>query len=54
MNTNEVMKMVTEQMKMNGSSSDDIAKMEIAIQYLGNAEFRNKLNNFVFESTYKK
>lgn len=52
MNTNEIMKMVVEQMKLNGCSGGEIAKMEIAIQYLGDAEFRKKLNDFVFESTY--
>ena len=33
---------------------DQIAKMEIAIQYIGNPDFREKLNEFVFESNYHK
>ena len=40
MNTNEIMKAVTNAMKSNGASSDEIAKMEIAIQYLGNPDFK--------------
>lgn len=54
MTTDEVMKMVIDAMKENGASSDEIAKMEIAIQYLGNPDFRKKLEDFVFESTYNK
>lgn len=54
MNTNEVMKMVTEAMSANGRTSDEIAKMEIAIQYIGNPEFREKLNEYVFNATYNK
>ena len=48
------MKFVTDEMKKNGASSDEIAKMEIAIQYLGNPGFRQKLNDYVFEATYNK
>lgn len=54
MTTDEVMKMVIGAMKKNGASGDEIAKMEIAIQYLGNPDFRKKLEDFVFESTYNK
>ena len=54
MTTDEIMKMVTDEMKKNGASGDDIAKMEICIQYFGNKEFREKLNDFVFKSTYQK
>ena len=53
MTTNEIMKMVTDEMKKNGASADEIAKMEICIQYIGNADFRNKLNEYVFMATYK-
>lgn len=54
MTTNEAMKFVTDEMKKNGASADEIAKMEIAIQYLGNSDFRQKLNDYVFEATYNK
>lgn len=54
MSTNEVMKMVTDAMERNGATSDQIAKMEIAIQYIGNPEFREKLSEFVFKATYRK
>ena len=54
MTTNEIMKMVTDEMKKNGATGEQIAKMEICIQYLGNAEFREKLNEYVFNETYKK
>ncbi len=53
MNVNEVMKMITDAMKANGAGADEIAKAEIAIQYLGNPEFREKLNDYVFNATYK-
>lgn len=54
MSTDEIMKMITNEMKKNGSTDDQIAKMEIVIQYLGNPDFREKLNEFVFESNYHK
>lgn len=54
MSTNEVMKMVTDAMKSNGATADQIAKMEIAIQYIGNPDFREKLNEFVFNANYHK
>ena len=54
MSTDEIMKMVTDEMKRNGATDDQIAKMEISIQYLGNPDFREKLNEFVFESNYHK
>ena len=54
MSTDEIMKMVTDEMKRNGATDDQIAKMEIAMQYLGNPDFREKLNEFVFESNYHK
>lgn len=54
MNTNEIMKLVTDEMKKNGATGDEIAKMEICIQYFGNADFRKWLNDYIFESTYKK
>ena len=54
MTTNEIMKMVTDDMKANGASGEEIAKMEICIQYLGNPDFRQSLNEYVFKSTYRK
>ena len=54
MNTNEIMKMITDEMVKNGESPEKIAQVEIAIQYLGNEDFRKKLNDFVFNATYKK
>lgn len=52
MTTNDIMKMVASDMEKNGASPDDIAKMEIFIQYLGNPDFRKKLNDYVFNATY--
>lgn len=54
MTTDEIMKMVTDEMKNNGANEDEIAKMEICIQYIGNEEFRKNLNDYVFNTTYKK
>jgi hypothetical protein len=54
MSTNEVMKMITDAMKSNGATPDQIAKMEIAIQYIGNHDFRDKLNEYVFSTNYHK
>lgn len=54
MSTNEVMKMVTDEMKRNGATDDKIAQMEIAIQYIGNPDFREKLNEYVFNANYNK
>lgn len=54
MSTDEIMKMITNEMKKNGSTDDQIAKMEIVIQYLSNPDFREKLNEFVFKSNYHK
>lgn len=53
MNVKEVMKMVTDALKANGAGADEIAKAEIAIQYLYNPEFREKLNDYIFNTTYK-
>lgn len=54
MTTNEVMRMIVAEMKRSGKSPEEIAKVEICIQYIGNRNFREKLNDFVFEQTYKK
>lgn len=54
MTTNEIMKIVADEMKKNGATNEQIAKIEICIQYIGNADFREKLNNYVFNATYKK
>lgn len=54
MNANEIMKMVTNIMKSNGADADQIAKMEIAIQYFGNPDFREKLETYVFNANYTK
>lgn len=54
MTTDEVMKMITDDMKKRGATGEEIAKMEIAIQYIGNPEFREWLSDFVFKATYKK
>lgn len=52
--TDTVMKAVTAELQKNGSSPQEIARAEIAVQYLGNEDFRNKLNDYVFSETYKK
>lgn len=54
MTTNEAMKYVTEVMKNNGATAEQIAKMEIVIQYVGNPDFREKLNEYVFNTNYNK
>lgn len=54
MSTNEVMKRITDSMKSNGATADQIAKMEIAIQYIGNHDFHDKLNEYVFSANYHK
>ena len=53
MTTDEAMKLITDAMKRKGASGDEIAKMEIAIQYIGNPAFREWLNDYVFRATYK-
>ena len=54
MSTDEIMKMVTDEMKRNGATDDQTAKTELAIQDLGHPDFRRKLHDFVFESNYHK
>lgn len=54
MTTNEIMKMVTDEMKKNGANVDEISKMEICIQYICNAEFRKGLQEYIFNATYHK
>lgn len=51
--TNEIMKLITDKMLADGASGDKIAQVEICIQYLGNPEFRQRLNDFVFSQTYR-
>lgn len=53
MTINEIMKTVSDEMKKNGASIDEISKTEIAIQYFGNKQFRERLNEYVFNATYK-
>lgn len=52
MTTSTAMKLITDYMKKAGAAAKQIAQVEIAIQYIGNPEFRGKLNNFVFTETY--
>ncbi len=52
MDVNEAMKTISAAMKANGAGADEIAKMEIAIQYFCNPEFKEKLNDYVFNATY--
>ena len=42
------------EMKKNGRTKEDIAKMEIAFEYLINDKFREKLQEYVFTNTYKR
>ena len=53
MNVNTLMKEISDKMAMNGESPEKIAQVEICIQYLGNADFRKALNDYVFRATYK-
>lgn len=50
MTTNEAMKIATDILKRNGATGEQIAKVEIAIQYIGNPDFREKLNEFAFNA----
>ena len=52
-NENKIMEMVTESMKAQGKSAEEIAQMEICIQYLFNADFRKAVQDYVFEQTYE-
>lgn len=54
MTTNEIMQTVARAMREAGATADEISKMEICIQYLGNPDFRKALNDYVFRATYKK
>lgn len=54
MTTDEIMEMVTIEMKKSGASADEIAKTEICIQYIGNEDFRKALNDYIFKATYRK
>lgn len=54
MTVTEARKLIVGEMAKNGKSPEEIARMEIAIQYLGDFGFRKKLNDFVFKQTYKQ
>lgn len=54
MDVNEIMKDAVKKLEEQGASPERIARVEIAIQYIGNPEFREKLNDYVFNATYKK
>lgn len=54
MYTDEVMKIVVNEMEKRGANDDEIAKMEICIQYIGNEAFRKYINDWVFKKTYNK
>lgn len=54
MDVNEIMKDAVKKLKEQGATPERIAQVEIAIQYIGNPEFREKLNDYVFRTTYKK
>lgn len=49
---NKFMKDVVGKMKEKGKSDDEIARAELIIQYVGNDDFRKKLQNYVFLMTY--
>ena len=46
------MQKMSSEMKSRGATPEEIAKAEIAFQYVMNSEFRSWLNDFVFTSTY--
>lgn len=46
------MRKMSSEMQNRGASPEEIAKAEIAFQYIVNAEFRSWLNDFVFTNTY--
>lgn len=52
MTTDEIMKAITDEMARNGATGEQIARVEIAIQYIGNHNFREWLNDYVFRATY--
>lgn len=53
MTTNKAMKLIADNMEKPGATVEQIAQAEIAIQYIGNPNFRQKLNDYVFAKTYK-
>lgn len=53
MTTNDAMKLLTDAMKLNGAAPEQTAQMEIAIQYIGNPDFRKWLEEFVFNANYE-
>ena len=46
------MQKMSSEMKSRGATPEEIAKAEIAFQYVMNSEFRSWLNDFVFTNTY--
>ena len=50
----DCMNNVIVEMKRNGRSKEDIAKMEIAFAYLMNDKFRETLREYIFTNTYKR
>lgn len=48
------MQKMSSEMKSRGATPEEIAKAEIAFQYIVNAEFRSWLNDFVFTNTYRR
>lgn len=53
MTTDKAMKLISNNMEKSGATAEQIAQAEIAIQYIGNPNFRQKLNDYVFAKTYK-
>ena len=48
------MRKMSSEMQNRGASPEEIAKAEIAFQYIVNSEFRSWLNDFVFTNTYRR
>lgn len=51
--TNEFKTMIAE-LKSTGVDADTIASIEIVNEYMTNPDFKQKLNDYVFNATYNK
>ena len=53
MNPNDLMKAAVAVAQQNGATGEQVAQVEIAIQYLTNPDFRAALEDYVFNATYQ-
>ena len=53
MSTNDLIKAAVAVAQQNGATGEQVAQVEIAIQYLTNPDFRAALEDYVFHATYQ-